>query len=127
MELKDTLELMQRLAGEKPTKFGTSRVWRNSNKAAVLVAQYLVTAGMVKPVEEVGHETLEQILNSWALLHANDKDQSALPDIIRKLIEPAGSATHIYIFCQVLIRHVSICLYLFFFKRSNLASVILKQ
>ncbi|XP_031778585.1 serine-rich adhesin for platelets isoform X6 [Nasonia vitripennis] len=106
MDLKDGLEMMQRLSGEKPTKYGTARVWRNSGKAAGLVAQYLVTTGMVRPIAEVGPATLEQILNSWALLHAKSKDQVAtLPGIIRKLIEPAESAHHIYIFCQILVRH----------------------
>jgi hypothetical protein len=109
MDLKDGLELMQRLSGEKPTKYGTARVWRNSSKAAELVAQYLVTTGMVRPLVEVSAATLEQILNSWALLHARSKDVVAtLPGIIRKLIEPAESAQHIYIFCGVLIKHVSL-------------------
>lgn len=108
MDLKDGLELMQRLSGERPTKYGTARVWRNSSKAAGLVAQYLVTTGMVRPLAEVSPATLEQILNSWAMLHAKTKDQVAtLPGIIRKLIEPAESAQHIYIFCQVLVRQVS--------------------
>lgn len=108
MDLNDGLELVQRLSGEKPTKYGTARVWRNSIKAAELVAQYLVTAGMVRPVSETGANILEQILNSWALLHAKLKDVApTLPGMIRKLIEPAESAQHIYIFCAVLARHVS--------------------
>lgn len=109
MDLKDGLELMQRLSGEKPTKYGTARVWRNSSKAAELVAQYLVTTGMVRPLAEVSPAVLEQILTSWALLHAKARDVLAqLPGIIRKLIEPAESAQHIYIFCGVLIRQVSV-------------------
>lgn len=108
MDLNDGLELVQRLSGEKPTKYGTARVWRNSIKAAELVAQYLVTAGMVRPVSETGANILEQILNSWALLHAKLKDVAlTLPGMIRKLIEPAESAQHIYIFCAVLAKHVS--------------------
>lgn len=106
MDLNDGLELVQRLSGEKPTKYGTTRVWKNSIKAAELVAQYLVTAGMVRPISETGANILEQILNSWALLHAKLKD-AALPGMIRKLIEPAESAQHIYIFCAVLAKHVS--------------------
>ncbi|XP_014213027.1 mucin-19 [Copidosoma floridanum] len=108
MELKDGLELMQRLSGEKPTKYGTARVWRNSMKVAELVAPYLVTMGMIRPVVEVGSDTFEQILNSWALLHAKSKDDDGaamLPGIVRKLSEPAESAQHIYIFCGVLARH----------------------
>ncbi|XP_012055049.1 PREDICTED: uncharacterized protein LOC105618119 [Atta cephalotes] len=106
MDLNDGLELVQRLSGEKPTKYGTARVWRNSIKAAELVAQYLVTAGMVRPVSETGANILEQILNSWALLHAKLKDVAlTLPGMIRKLIEPAESAQHIYIFCAVLAKH----------------------
>lgn len=109
MDLNDALELVQRLSGEKPTKYGTARVWRNSIKAAELVAQYLVTAGMVRPVSETGANVLEQILNSWAMLHAKLKDiATTLPGMIRKLIEPAESAHHIYIFCAVLLKHVSI-------------------
>lgn len=106
MDLNDGLELVQRLSGEKPTKYGTARVWRNSIKAAELVAQYLVTAGMVRPVSETGANILEQILNSWALLHGKLKDVAlTLPGMIRKLIEPAESAQHIYIFCAVLAKH----------------------
>ncbi|XP_070157004.1 serine-rich adhesin for platelets isoform X2 [Polyergus mexicanus] len=106
MDLNDGLELVQRLSGEKPTKYGTARVWRNSIKAAELVAQYLVTAGMVRPISETGANILEQILNSWALLHAKLKDVApTLPGMIRKLIEPAESAQHIYIFCAVLAKH----------------------
>ncbi|KAL6444661.1 hypothetical protein ACFW04_002032 [Cataglyphis niger] len=106
MDLNDGLELVQRLSGEKPTKYGTARVWRNSIKAAELVAQYLVTAGMVRPISETGANILEQILNSWALLHAKLKDVApTLPGMIRKLIEPAESAQHIYIFCAVLEKH----------------------
>lgn len=108
MDLSDGLELVQRLSGERPTKYGTARVWRNSIKAAELVAQYLVTAGMVRPVPETGANILEQILNSWALLHSKLKDvEPTLPGMIRKLIEPAESAQHIYIFCAVLVKHVS--------------------
>lgn len=109
MNLKDGLELMQRLSGEKPTKYGTARVWRNSSKAAELVAQYLLTTGMIKPLSEVSSDVLEQILDSWALLRVKSKDDAVLtlPGIVRKLIEPAESAQHIYIFCAVLIRHVS--------------------
>lgn len=113
MDLSDGLELVQRLSGERPTKYGTARVWRNSIKAAELVAQYLVTAGMVRPVPETGANVLEQILNSWALLHSKLKDVApTLPGMIRKLIEPAESAQHIYIFCAVLVKHVSISRFL---------------
>lgn len=109
MDLNDGLELVQRLSGEKPTKYGTARVWRNSIKAAELVAQYLVTAGMVRPVTETGPIVLEHILNSWASLHAKIKETDpTLPGMIRKLIEPAESAQHIYIFCAVLLKHVSL-------------------
>ncbi|KAI4497985.1 hypothetical protein M0802_006809 [Mischocyttarus mexicanus] len=106
MDLNDGLELVQRLSGERPTKYGIARVWRNSIKAAELVAQYLVTAGMVRPVSETGANILEQIFNSWALLHSKLKDITpTLPGMIRKLIEPAESAQHIYIFCAILIKH----------------------
>ncbi|XP_043253441.1 uncharacterized protein LOC122397971 isoform X2 [Colletes gigas] len=107
MDLRDGLELVQRLSGERPTKYGAARVWKNSIKAAELVAQYLVTAGMVRPVPDTGANILEQILSSWALLHSKLKDVVAPPlsGIIRKLIEPAESAQHIYIFCAVLAKH----------------------
>ena len=109
MDLEDGLELVQRLSGERPTKYGIARVWKNSTKAAELVVQYLVTVGMVRPVLDTGANTLEQILNSWAWLHSKLKDNaSTLPGMIRKLIEPAESAQHIYILCGVLMKHVSI-------------------
>ncbi|XP_051167473.1 mucin-4-like isoform X2 [Leptopilina boulardi] len=106
MDLEDGLELVQRLSGEKPIKYGKARVWKNSTKAAELVVQYLVTVGMVRPVSETGANVLEQILNSWALLHSKLKETaSTLPGMIRKLIEPAESAQHIYILCTVLMKH----------------------
>ena len=108
MDLKEGLELVQRLSGERPTKYGTAKVWRNSSKAAVIVAQYLVATGMVKPLSEVTVTTLERILNSWALLHSKDESKNDLSGIIRKIIEPAESAQHIYIFCGVLVKYVSI-------------------
>lgn len=109
MDLNDGLELVQRLSGEKPMKYGTARVWRNSIKAAELVAQYLVTAGMVRPVNETSASVLEQILNSWACLHVKLKATDPnLPGMIRKLIENAESAQHIYLFCAVLLKHVSL-------------------
>lgn len=108
MDLNDGLELVQRLSGEKPTKYGTMRIWRNSIKAAELVAQYLVTAGMVRPISETGANIFEQILNSWVLSYIKLEDVAPdLPELIRKFIEPAESAQHIYIFCAVLAKHVS--------------------
>lgn len=109
MNLEDGLELVQRLSGEKPTKYGKARVWKNSTKAAELVVQYLVTVGMVRPVSDTGANTLEQILNSWALLHSKLKETATtLPGMIRKLIEPAESAQHIYILCTVLMKHFGV-------------------
>lgn len=108
MDLHEALELVHRLSGDKPIKYGTARVWKNSVKAAELVAQYLVTAGMVRPVAETGPHVLEQIFDSWATLYAKLKDITVtLPGMIRKLIEPAESAQHMYIFCAVLLKHVS--------------------
>lgn len=110
MELNKGLELVERLSGERPTRYGTARIWRNSTKAAELVIQYLVTTGMVKPMAEVTSDTLERILDCWVRLQSkqqSDNVMKTLPDICRKLIEPAESALHIYIFCEVLVRHVS--------------------
>ncbi|XP_058795476.1 uncharacterized protein LOC131666651 [Phymastichus coffea] len=107
MELQDSLELMQRLSGERPTKYGTARVWRSATKAAHIVAQYLVTTGMLRPMADPhSSETFTHVLNSWALLHAKGKHAlDTLPDLIRKLIEPAESAQHIYLFCHVLVQN----------------------
>lgn len=108
MESKDSLELVKRLSGQKPMKYGTARVWKNSLKAAELVAQILVTSGMVRPVADTGADILEEIFTSWAMLHLNVKDtELTLTGVIRKLIEPAESAQHIYIFCSVILKHVS--------------------
>lgn len=109
MEFEDSLELVKRLSGQKPTKYGTARVWKNSLKAAELVAQYLVTSGMVRPVADTGAQILEEIFTSWAMMHLNVKDaESTLTGVIRKLIEAAESAQHIYIFCSVILKHVSL-------------------
>ncbi|XP_034944742.1 LOW QUALITY PROTEIN: formin-J-like [Chelonus insularis] len=106
MDLNDGLKLVQRLSEVKPAKYDTARVWRNSIKAAELVAQYLVTAGMVRPVNETGINVLEQILGTWAGLHIKIRENDPnLPGMIRKLIEPAESAVHIYAFCGVLLTH----------------------
>lgn len=108
MDLKDVLEMMQRLSGEKPTQYGTAKIWLKSRKAAGTVAGWLVTKGMVKPLSEVSRDVLEQILNSWALLHAmrDEKNLANLIESIRAFIKHAESAEQIYVFCEVLIRNV---------------------
>lgn len=116
MDFNDGLGLLQRLSGEKPTKYRTARIWKQSPRAAEYVAQYLATAGMVRPICETGGNVLEEILNSWAKLYSKNSSQSTLPEMIRKLIEPAESAQHIYLFCAVLLKHVSIFIDMSSFK-----------
>ncbi|XP_015111213.1 mucin-5AC [Diachasma alloeum] len=105
MDFNDGLGILQRLSGEKPTKYRTARIWRLSPRAAEVVAQYLATAGMVGSISDIGGNVLEEIFNSWAKLYSKNSIQSTLPEMIRKLIEPAESAQHIYLFCAVLLKH----------------------
>ncbi|XP_011307014.1 uncharacterized protein [Fopius arisanus] len=105
MDFNNGLGILQRLSGEKPTKYRTARIWRLSPRAAEVVAQYLATAGMVGSISDIGSNVLEEIFNSWAKLYSKNSIQSTLPEMIRKLIEPAESAQHIYLFCAVLLKH----------------------
>ena len=120
MDLKDGLELVQRLSGERPTKYGKANVWKYSGKAAVIVSQFLVTKGMTQPMSEVTPALFEMILDSFALIHSKEKNEkgskeTTLFDTIRKLVQPAESAQHIYLFCEVLVKRVSFFLTLWFF------------
>lgn len=83
-----------------------ARVWKYSAKVAELAAQYFLTVAMVKPVSETG-TLLQDLMTEWALLHNDLPSVSqTLPNMIRKLIQPAESAVHIYLFCQVLVNQV---------------------
>jgi hypothetical protein len=83
-----------------------ARVWKHSGKVAELAAQYFLTVAMVKPVSETG-TLLQDLMTEWALLHSDLPSMSqTLPNMIRKLIQPAESAVHIYLFCQVLVNQV---------------------
>lgn len=121
MNLKDVQEMLHRLSGEKPTQYGTARIWLKSRKAAVTVAQYLVTVGMVKPLSDIGRDTLEEILNSWSSLQTKNNSENNLDELrrdIRSFIEHAESAEHIYIFSDVVIRNVSF-LFAYYFILNN--------
>ena len=88
-----------------------ARVWKYSAKVAELAAQYFLTVAMVKPVSETG-TLLQDLMTEWALLHSDLPSVSqTLPNMIRKLIQPAESAVHIYLFCQVLVNQVK-CAYI---------------
>ena len=88
-----------------------ARVWKYSAKVAELAAQYFLTVAMVKPVSETG-TLLQDLMTEWALLHSDLPSVSqTLPNMIRKLIQPAESAVHIYLFCQVLVNQV-MCVYI---------------
>jgi hypothetical protein len=83
-----------------------ARVWKYSAKVAELAAQYFLTVAMVKPVSETG-TLLQDLMTEWAHLHSDLPSVSqTLPNMIRKLIQPAESAVHIYLFCQVLVNQV---------------------
>lgn len=83
-----------------------ARVWKYSAKVAELAAQYFLTVAMVKPVSETG-TLLQDLMTEWALLHSDLPSVSqTLPNMIRKLIQPAESAMHIYLFCQVIVNQV---------------------
>ncbi|XP_033610891.1 serine-rich adhesin for platelets isoform X3 [Cryptotermes secundus] len=98
--LKDGLLLVRRYALKDGKR---ARVWKYSAKVAELAAQYFLTVAMVKPVSETG-TLLQDLMTEWALLHSDLPSVSqTLPNMIRKLIQPAESAVHIYLFCQVLV------------------------
>ncbi|XP_021917693.1 mucin-3A-like isoform X3 [Zootermopsis nevadensis] len=99
-DLKDGLLLVRRYALKDGKR---ARVWKYSAKVAELAAQYFLTVAMVKPVSETG-TLLQDLMTEWALLHSDLPSVSqTLPKMIRKLIQPAESAVHIYLFCQVLV------------------------
>ncbi|KAG8237166.1 hypothetical protein J437_LFUL016650 [Ladona fulva] len=105
LDLKEGLQLIRRYSATKNVNI-PPRIWKNSQKVAELAAQYFLAVAMVKPVAEtVG--LLKDLMTEWAMLHSRDEAISEnLANMIRKLIQPAESALHVYIFIEVLVDKV---------------------
>ncbi|XP_071439268.1 platelet binding protein GspB-like isoform X2 [Hetaerina americana] len=117
LDLKEGLALIRRYSAEKVIT-NLPRVYRNSHKVAELAAQYFLAVAMVKSVAEtVG--LLKDLMTEWVILHCRDEAISEnLANMIRKLIQPAESALHVYIFIEVLVdkfgyRLKSLCIELY--------------
>ncbi|XP_046406696.1 uncharacterized protein LOC124171566 isoform X2 [Ischnura elegans] len=102
LDLREGLALIRRHSATKDVK-NLPRVYKNSHKVAELAAQYFLAVAMVKSVAEtVG--LLKDLVTEWVILHCRDEAISEnLANMIRKLVQPAESALHVYIFIEVLV------------------------
>lgn len=96
------LELLKRFAHKR---VNISKIWRHSNRIAHLAAQVYVTAAVVKPPEE-SVTILEALLDTWFSLNEATENLDLLMSAIRRIIQPADSAVHLYIFCEAVHKKV---------------------
>ncbi|KAF2882761.1 hypothetical protein ILUMI_23425 [Ignelater luminosus] len=96
LSLMEGLELLKRFAHKR---VNISKIWRHSNRIAHLAAQVYVTAAVVKPPEE-SVTILETLLDTWFSLNEATENLDSLMSAIRRIIQPADSAVHLYIFCE---------------------------
>ncbi|GLV43283.1 uncharacterized protein CBL_14039 [Carabus blaptoides fortunei] len=98
LTLEEGLQLVHRFTIKRVE---LSRVWKHCSRIAELAAQFFMTAAMTKPVNEIG-SVLTELLSAWVVLNDKLEGLEAIPTIIRRIIQTADSAAHIYLCCEVL-------------------------
>lgn len=98
LSLQEGLSLVARFTNKRVE---LSRVWRHCSRIAELAAQFFITAAMTKPVEEI-ETILGDLLRAWIYLINKGDGIVTIPTVMRKIIQTADSAAHIYICCEVL-------------------------
>ncbi|KAK4871758.1 hypothetical protein RN001_015882 [Aquatica leii] len=96
LTLKEGLELLKRFAHKR---VNISKIWRHSSRIAHLAAQVYVTAAVMKPPKE-SSEVLEGLLETWLFLNEGSDNWATLTTAVRRIIQAADSAIHMYIFCE---------------------------
>lgn len=103
LTLEEGLQLVHRFTIKRVE---LSRVWKHCSRIAELAAQFFMTAAMTRPVNEIG-TVLTELLTAWVVLNDKLEGLETIPTIIRRIIQTADSAAHIYICCEVLNKKVS--------------------
>ncbi|KAF5289285.1 hypothetical protein FQR65_LT11906 [Abscondita terminalis] len=96
LTLQEGLELLKRFAHKR---VNISKIWRHSSRIAHLAAQVYVTAAVMKPPQECS-EVLEGLLDTWLFLNEGAEHWPTLTTAVRRIIQAADSAIHMYIFCD---------------------------
>lgn len=110
LTLEEGVELVNRFMTKKVE---VSRIWKHCSRIAELAAQFFMTAAMTKHTDEI-RDVLMRLLTAWAILNDKLEGIEAIPTIMRRIIQTADSATHIYICSEVLNKKVYLLFYLYF-------------
>ncbi|XP_044256419.1 uncharacterized protein LOC123006196 isoform X2 [Tribolium madens] len=98
LSLEEGLHLIRRFA-KKRVKI--SKVWRNYPEITFLASQVFVTAAVTKPIEESG-ELLKLLLDSWIAFSIEHSMVEKVEVSVRRIIQAATAAQHIYICCEII-------------------------
>ncbi|XP_018329586.1 uncharacterized protein LOC108739956 isoform X2 [Agrilus planipennis] len=96
LPLQQGLDLVKRFSNKR---ISISKIWRYSKKITHLAAQVYITAAVLKPPED-SLEILKQLLTVWLSLDVNSEE--SLTQAIRRILQAADSAVHMYIFCELI-------------------------
>ncbi|KAF5294237.1 hypothetical protein FQA39_LY13485 [Lamprigera yunnana] len=97
LTLKEGLDLLNRFAHKR---VNISKIWRHSGPIAHLAAQVYITAAVMKPPDESA-QLLEGLLETWlSLTETTSECCIDLCVTVRRIIQAADSAIHMYIFCD---------------------------
>lgn len=104
-DLQDGLSVIRRCTVMWSQK--SQRIWKNSGRIAIILANFFMTKAMVTGV--TGGVLFLDFLKEWALLQSNNyHDLEKLSEDVRKLIQSAPSAIQIYSFSEILVKQVYI-------------------
>ncbi|XP_063929223.1 uncharacterized protein LOC135141754 isoform X2 [Zophobas morio] len=98
LSLEEGLHLIRRFA-KKRVKI--SKVWRNYPEITFLASQVFVTAAVTKPISESG-EVLKELLDTWIAFSIEHSMVDKVEVSIRRIIQAATAAQHIYICCEII-------------------------
>lgn len=97
LSLTEGLHLIERFAKKRVKIF---RVWRNYPDITFLAAQVFVTAAVTKPFDESGI-ILRKLLTTWIDFSIDHSMVEKLENSVRRIIQAATAAQHIYVCCQI--------------------------
>ncbi|XP_068915984.1 serine-rich adhesin for platelets-like isoform X5 [Tenebrio molitor] len=98
LSLEEGLHLIRRFA-KKRVKI--SKVWRNYPEITFLASQVFVTAAVTKPIEDSG-ELLKELLEAWIAFSVEHSMVDKVEISVRRIIQAATAAQHIYICCEII-------------------------
>ncbi|RZC42806.1 uncharacterized protein BDFB_000684 [Asbolus verrucosus] len=98
LSLEEGLHLIRRFAKKR---IKISKVWRNYPEITFLASQVFVTAAVTKAIEESG-EILKHLLDAWITFSIEHSMLEKVETSVRRIIQAATAAQHIYICCEVI-------------------------